>query len=39
LRFVIIGLLLVLIIIFLPKGLISLPDKIKGYFEKKKKAL
>jgi branched-chain amino acid transport system permease protein len=39
LRFVIIGLLLVLIIIFLPKGLISLPDKIKEYFEKKKKAL
>jgi len=38
LRFVIIGLLLVLIIIFLPKGLISLPDKIKGYLDKKKKA-
>jgi len=37
LRFVIIGLLLVLIIIFLPKGLISLPDKIKGYLDKRNK--
>jgi len=37
LRFVIIGLLLVLIIIFLPKGLISLPDKIKGYLGKRQK--
>ena len=37
LRFVIIGLLLVLIIIFLPKGLISLPEKIKGYLDKRNK--
>ena len=37
LRFVIIGLLLVLIIIFLPKGLISLPDRIKGYLDKRNK--
>lgn len=35
LRFVIIGLLLVLIIIFLPKGLISLPDRIKAYLDKR----
>jgi branched-chain amino acid transport system permease protein len=38
LRFVIIGLLLVLIIIFLPKGLISLPDRIKEYLNKRNKA-
>jgi len=37
LRFVIIGLVLVLIIIFLPKGLVSLPDKIKGFLEKRNK--
>jgi branched-chain amino acid transport system permease protein len=29
-RFIIIGVLLILIIIFLPKGLVSLPDKLKG---------
>jgi branched-chain amino acid transport system permease protein len=37
LRFVIIGLILVLIIIFLPKGLVSLPDKIKGFLDKRNK--
>ena len=37
LRFVIIGLVLVLIIIFLPKGLVSLPDKIKGFLDKRNK--
>jgi branched-chain amino acid transport system permease protein len=36
-RFIIIGLLLVLIIIFLPKGLISLPEKIQKYLEKRGK--
>ena len=38
LRFVIIGLLLVLIIIFLPKGLISQPEKIRGYLDRKNRA-
>jgi branched-chain amino acid transport system permease protein len=37
-RFIIIGLLLILIIIFLPKGLISLPGRIKEYHEKRKKS-
>lgn len=37
LRFVIIGLVLVLIIIFLPKGLVSLPDKIKEFLDKRNK--
>jgi branched-chain amino acid transport system permease protein len=36
-RFIIIGLLLVLIIIFLPKGLISLPDHVRKYLEKRQK--
>jgi branched-chain amino acid transport system permease protein len=36
-RFIIIGLLLILIIIFLPKGLISLPDRIREYRDKRKK--
>jgi branched-chain amino acid transport system permease protein len=36
-RFIIIGLLLVLIIIFLPKGLISLPDRIRKYLEGRQK--
>ncbi|NYT16408.1 MAG: branched-chain amino acid ABC transporter permease [Methanomicrobiales archaeon] len=36
-RFIIIGLLLVLIIIFLPKGLISLPDRVRKYFEGRQK--
>jgi branched-chain amino acid transport system permease protein len=37
-RFIIIGLLLILIIIFLPKGLISLPGRIREYREKRKKS-
>jgi branched-chain amino acid transport system permease protein len=36
-RFIIIGVLLILIIIFLPKGLVSLPDKLKGMRLKKDK--
>ena len=36
-RFIIIGLLLVLIIIFLPKGLVSLPDRIRKYLEGRQK--
>jgi branched-chain amino acid transport system permease protein len=36
-RFIIIGLLLVLIIIFLPKGLISLPDRVRKYLEERQK--
>ncbi|NYT20685.1 MAG: branched-chain amino acid ABC transporter permease [Methanomicrobiales archaeon] len=36
-RFIIIGLLLVLIIIFLPRGLISLPDRIRISLEKRRK--
>lgn len=36
-RFIIIGLLLVLIIIFLPKGLISLPEQFRKYREGKRK--
>ncbi len=37
-RFIIIGVLLILIIIFLPKGLISLPGKIREWAEKRKEA-
>ncbi|KUG15489.1 branched-chain amino acid transport system permease protein livm [hydrocarbon metagenome] len=33
-RFIIIGILLILIIIFLPKGLISLPERLEGIFGK-----
>lgn len=33
-RFIIIGILLILIIIFLPKGLISLPERLKGIYGK-----
>lgn len=36
-RFIIIGALLILIIIFLPKGLISLPEKIKGFMDARKR--
>lgn len=36
-RFIIIGVLLLLIIIFLPKGMISLPQKIREYREKRSK--
>jgi branched-chain amino acid transport system permease protein len=36
-RFIIIGVLLVLIIIFLPKGMVSLPDRIREWQEKKKR--
>jgi branched-chain amino acid transport system permease protein len=36
-RFIIIGVLLILIIIFLPKGLVSLPDKLKEMRVKQKK--
>jgi branched-chain amino acid transport system permease protein len=36
-RFIIIGLLLILIIIFLPKGLISIPGRIKEFQERRKK--
>jgi branched-chain amino acid transport system permease protein len=36
-RFIIIGLLLILIIIFLPKGLISLPGRIREFQERRKK--
>ncbi len=36
-RFIIIGLLLILIIIFLPKGLVSLPARIREYRDKIKK--
>jgi branched-chain amino acid transport system permease protein len=36
-RFIIIGLLLILIIIFLPKGLISIPGRLKEYQQKRKK--
>ena len=35
-RFIIIGVLLVLIIIFLPRGLVSLPDKIKKRLKKRR---
>jgi branched-chain amino acid transport system permease protein len=37
-RFIIIGILLILIIIFLPKGLISLPGRIREYREKRGKS-
>jgi branched-chain amino acid transport system permease protein len=37
-RFIIIGILLILIIIFLPKGLISLPARIREYMERKRKS-
>jgi branched-chain amino acid transport system permease protein len=37
-RFIIIGLLLILIIIFLPKGLISLPARIREFQKKRKKS-
>jgi len=33
-RFIIIGILLILIIIFLPKGLISLPERLEGIYRK-----
>ena len=33
-RFIIIGILLILIIIFLPRGLISLPERLEGLFRK-----
>ncbi|MFA5294599.1 MAG: branched-chain amino acid ABC transporter permease [Methanoregulaceae archaeon] len=33
-RFIIIGILLILIIIFLPKGLIALPERLEGIFRK-----
>jgi len=36
-RFIIIGVLLVLIIIFLPKGMVSLPERIRQWQEKKKR--
>jgi branched-chain amino acid transport system permease protein len=36
-RFIIIGLLLILIIIFLPKGLVSLPEKVKEIWVKREK--
>jgi branched-chain amino acid transport system permease protein len=36
-RYIIIGVLLILIIIFMPKGLISLPDKIKEWMESRAK--
>jgi branched-chain amino acid transport system permease protein len=36
-RFIIIGVLLILIIIFLPKGLVSLPDKLKALQVKREK--
>jgi branched-chain amino acid transport system permease protein len=36
-RFIIIGVLLILIIIFLPKGLVSLPARIREYWDKRKK--
>ena len=38
-RYIIIGVLLILIIIFMPKGLISLPDKIKELVEKRAKKI
>jgi branched-chain amino acid transport system permease protein len=37
-RFIIIGILLILIIIFLPKGLISLPGRIREYWKKRGKS-
>ena len=36
-RFIIIGVLLVLIIIFLPKGMVSLPERIRQWQEKRKR--
>jgi branched-chain amino acid transport system permease protein len=36
-RFIIIGVLLILIIIFLPKGLVSLPDRLQAIREKRNK--
>jgi len=36
-RYIVIGILLILIIIFLPKGLISLPDRIKEWMETRAK--
>jgi branched-chain amino acid transport system permease protein len=36
-RFIIIGVMLILIIIFLPKGLVSLPEKIRGILDARKR--
>lgn len=36
-RYIVIGILLVLIIIFLPKGLVSLPGRIREWMEKRAK--
>jgi branched-chain amino acid transport system permease protein len=37
-RYVIVGVLLILVIIFLPKGLVDLPDQLQNWWKKRKKA-